>query len=165
MTLDLTIESLIVFVAVLCVLLFYSTVDIRRREVPNQYMVLGAVVAILIAIFTGTLYFTPVLAVVSIVFAVGVSLVLFRVGAFGGADAKALIIIGIASPGVQLGVWSDPFIEGIVGIGGQVMIALTLGYVYSRLRGLEQTPNVEAILPLIPFLTLGYALIQLLAFL
>ncbi len=80
-------------------------------------------------------------------------------GAIGGADLKTLVILSIVSPGIELALWIDPVLEAIVGGGLMMLIMLILGYLYSN----WSTKTSESGTPLIPFLSVAYVLIQLLA--
>jgi hypothetical protein len=87
------------------------------------------------------------------------SYVLFHIKAIGGADFKALVILSIISPGIELALWIDPILEAVIGGGLEMLIMLTFGYVYSN----WSRKNNEKGTPLIPFLSVAYVLIQVLA--
>jgi Flp pilus assembly protein protease CpaA len=94
-----------------------------------------------------------------------VSFLLFRIGAIGGADVKALLIVAILSPGIQLAMWDSPILEALVGGGMELFIMLSLGYAYTK-RPSSLRSNSDArvrTVPLIPLLLLGYILIQILS--
>jgi hypothetical protein len=69
-----------------------------------------------------------------------------------------MFTVAILSPGIELGDWSDYFLEAVLGFGLQVGVMLLGGYVYWRFKNKESTP------PLIPLLFLGYLIVQALAF-
>ena len=63
------------------------------------------------------------------------------------------------SPGIELGLWDQPILEAIIGIGGELIVMLLGGYLYWKLRGNDEkvTP------PLLPFLLVGYLAVQVIA--
>ncbi|MHA1934545.1 MAG: hypothetical protein ACW97A_04640, partial [Candidatus Thorarchaeota archaeon] len=99
----------------------------------------------------------------SLVFALVIGYLLFRIGAIGGADVKTLVTISLVSPGVSFSSWVDPVLEGVIVSGLEMVIMLLLGQFWayrmitSKEGGKHQTPA------LIPFLFVGFLLVQLLA--
>ena len=83
---------------------------------------------------------------------------LFRIGAFGGADAKVLLTIAIISPGIEFASWGNPVLEGILAVGIQLVITLAIGYLIS-----QRKTNDSEVIPLIPILFGAYLALQLLA--
>jgi len=86
----------------LCLSFFvYASVsDIRTREVSNKVWVVMAPLALALTLFQFVLFSPQSLSLFAISFAVtaALSVVLFYVGAFGGADAKALMCLALALP-------------------------------------------------------------------
>jgi len=86
---------------ILCVafLSYGSWTDLKTREVPDKVWALSLPVASVIT--TIKVYLSSgllILYVLSISLSIIVSLVIFKVGFFGGADAKAMISMGVALP-------------------------------------------------------------------
>ena len=157
MAFDLSFASTISFITALWLLLAYSYLDLRERRVKNQYIVEGVLTGVVMLLFTGHFWTFAVLHVTAIVLCVPLAYVLFRLGSIGGADAKVLLIVSFISPGIELGIWTQPVMEAIVGLGLELTIMLLGGYLYWKSKKTEGIP------PLIPFLLVGYLAIQLLA--
>jgi len=96
-----TVQTLdIASIAVSTVALFYASwSDLKTREVSNSVWTVYAPIALIISVVRWVAL--PSLLAVSLV-SIGltafVSILLFYLGLYGGADAKALICIGLASP-------------------------------------------------------------------
>jgi preflagellin peptidase FlaK len=125
--------SLTDIIGLLVSLVFFviaAVYDLRIREVPDKvwlaYGMIGLVIAILrlYSGFNQSIY----LMAISIVSSVILSLVMARLGVFGGADAKGVICLSLAVPLVPVGfryvvVWFlAPFFP---------LVILTLGYLLS----------------------------------
>lgn len=166
MMLDLSLPSMSSFLTTLALLLVYSVLDLRERRVSNSIMLAGGVIGFGIVVISGHLIQSLLLHVVGPIFVVLVALVLFRVGAIGGADFKAILTVSIISPGVEFAAWGDQILEAIVGGGLSLLIMLLIGYCYSSYR-IRRThlQRDNRVTPLIPFLLISYLLIQTLAFL
>lgn len=167
MTLDLSVTSLLMFSMTLALLIAYSVMDLRSRLVRNEYLALGGVLGFSLAVLSGHLTANSMLHLTAIIFVASVSYLLFKIGAIGGADAKTLLIVAIVSPGIELAIWDSPILEALIGAGLGLFIMLLLGYVYTRWSSsLKSNSDGEyQAVPLIPFLLLGYILIQALSFL
>ncbi|MHA1925022.1 MAG: prepilin peptidase [Candidatus Thorarchaeota archaeon] len=166
MTLDLTLASMITFATAFAILIVFSIVDIRERKVSNHYMLVAGVIGLVIVFLSGHLIQNPALHLTAPIFVLILSYVLFHIKAIGGADLKALLILSIVSPGIELALWPDPILEAVIGGGLEMFIMLTCGYVYSNWSGKNNTQQDEMrVTPLIPFLGLAYVLIQILALL
>ncbi|UCH05596.1 MAG: prepilin peptidase [Candidatus Thorarchaeota archaeon] len=167
MTLDLSVTSLLVFSLTFALLIVYSAMDLRSRLVRNEYLAIGGLLGFSLVVLSGHLTANSMLHLTAVIFVASVSYLLFRIGAIGGADAKALLIVAILSPGIQLAVWDSPILEALIGGGLELFIMLLLGYAYTRwLSSLRSNSHAEyRTVPLIPFLLLGYILIQILSFL
>ncbi|MDH4215076.1 MAG: prepilin peptidase [Candidatus Thorarchaeota archaeon] len=160
MALEITISSILSFIAITLLLLIYTGFDLRTRHVPNRIMIIGGSVGMAIVILTGHLFEHVLLHVSSGIFMIIVAYMLFRVGAFGGADVKAVTTIAILSPGIEFGGWSDPILEGIVASGLLLAIVLVCAYIYSKYK--RKRLGVDVI-PLLPIMLVAYLVLQLLA--
>lgn len=159
MVLDLSIESIIPFFTVISLLVIYSILDIRERRVKNELVFAGVVVGCIVVILTGRVTTSIVLHATTLLIIIPLAYILFRIGSIGGADAKVLFAVGLISPGIELGLWDQPILEAIIGIGGELIVMLLGGYLYWKLRGNDEkvTP------PLLPFLLVGYLAVQVIA--
>ena len=79
-----------------------SLYDIKTREVPDQVWIIfapaGSVLTLLSLILSEWNHQNLIVSVLSIVLTVCMALILFYLGMFGGADAKALMCLAIAMP-------------------------------------------------------------------
>ena len=159
MTLDLSFETIMSCVTIISLLVIYSILDIRDRKVKNEVVVVGLAVGVIVLIITGHFVNYLELHLTALLLVVPLAYVLFAIGSIGGADVKILFVVNFVSPGVELGIWNQPLLESIIGLGGELIAMLLGGYLYWRFRknGENATP------PLIPFLLVGYLLIQLIA--
>ena len=159
MTLDLSFESIMSCVTVISLLVIYSILDIRDRKVKNEVVLVGLAVGVVILTITGHFVNYLELHLTALSLVVPLAYVLFTIGSIGGADVKILFVVNLVSPGIELGIWNQPLLESIIGLGGELITMLLGGYLYWRFRksGENATP------PLIPFLLVGYLLIQLIA--
>ena len=167
MTLDLSVTSLLMFSVTLALLIVYSIMDFRSRLVRNEFLAIGGVLGFSLVVLSGHLTANSVLHLTAVIFVPSISYLLFRIGAVGGADAKTLLIVAILSPGIELAMWDSPILEALIGGGLELFIMMSLGYAYTkRSSGLKSNSDAEyQTVPLIPFLLLGYTLIQILSFL
>jgi Flp pilus assembly protein protease CpaA len=161
MTVDLSPTSLVAFGTAFTILIFFSMLDIRYRRIANHIVLIGGTIGFAVTVFTGHLVQSPLLHLAAFLFVIVICYVLFRIGAIGGADLKILAIVSIISPGIELALWVDPVIEVIIGSGLMILTMLIFGYVYSS-RSMKTS---ERSTPLVPFLSVAYVLIQLLALL
>ena len=83
---------------------------------------------------------------------------LFRIGAIGGADFKALLTTAILSPGFEFVTATTQYFDGVVVSCLELVITLGLGVVVS-MRNREQETS-ESRTPLIPLLLIAYLLVQ-----
>jgi Flp pilus assembly protein protease CpaA len=155
MVLTLSMMSVMTFFTIITLLTVYSFLDIRTREVKNEIVLLGLIVGGIISLVTGHFLYYSVLHLTVIVLVVPMSFVLFKMGSIGGADVKILFTVALLSPGFELGDWSQPLLEVIIGLGGEMIVMLLGGYLYWRSQSKERSP------PLIPMLLLGYLIVQL----
>ena len=163
MALEVSLAGVLCFLAAAVLLAVYSRMDLQDRSVPNRVILVGGIIGFIIAIASGHYLENLVLHGASLVFALVVGYLLFRIGVIGGADVKTLVTISLVSPGVSFSSWLDPVLEGVMVSGLEMVIMLLLGqfWIYrmitSKESGEYQTPA------LIPFLFVGYLLVQLLA--
>ena len=160
MVLIVTMSTIASFVFTAVLLLMYTVLDIRTRKVPNQVMLIGGIVGLGVILQFGHIVDYAVLHLTAATLALILGYILFRIGALGGADVKALFTIAIISPGIEFATWGNPILEGIVALGLQLMITLLCGYLISQ----RKTDESE-IIPLIPILFGAYLVLQLLALL
>jgi len=113
-----------------------------------------------IVILTGHLVEHALLHLTAGIFMAAVAYMLFRVGAFGGADVKAVVTIAILSPGIEFGDWSQPILEGIIASGLLLMAVLLVAFAFSTYIQRQENPSVT---PLLPIILVAYLALQLLA--
>lgn len=157
MVLNLTVMSITSFLTIIALLVVYSILDIRYRKVKNEIVFIGGVAGCLILVLTEHFVYNMVLHLSALLLNVPLSYILFRIGSIGGADTKVLFTIALLSPGVELGAWSQPILEAIVGLGGELIVMLLGGFLYWKYKSKERSP------PIIPILLMGYLIVQLFA--
>jgi Flp pilus assembly protein protease CpaA len=159
MVLDLSIVSIATCFTVITLLVVYSILDIRDRRVMNEVVFAGGVVGCIVSILTGHFIANLVLHLTTLLLVIPLAYILFRIGSIGGADAKILFIVALISPGIELGIWSQPILEAIVGLGSELVVILLGGYLYWRFKRNEDKSTP----PLIPLLLVGYLIVQVIA--
>ncbi|MHA2377657.1 MAG: hypothetical protein ACXADS_00070 [Candidatus Thorarchaeota archaeon] len=167
MTLELSVTSVVSFSVTLGLLIAYSVMDLRNRVVRNEYLAVGGVIGFSVVVLSGHLTTNPVLHLTAVIFVTPVSYLLFSIGSIGGADAKSLLIVAIGSPGFEFALWDSPILEAVIGGGLGLFIMMLLGYSYTRWSSSSEdnSEGERPVVPLIPFLLLGYVLIQAIALL
>ncbi|MGD2072399.1 MAG: hypothetical protein PVG65_02800, partial [Candidatus Thorarchaeota archaeon] len=90
-------------------------------------------------------------------FTLSISYILFKLGAFGGADAKSVITVAIISPGFEFVMWENPLMEAILAAGIEVLVMLLLGHLWWHRDNKYDKETVPP--PLIPLLLVGYMLV------
>jgi len=160
---EITIPSLVLFSLSTMFLIDYAFEDLRNRRVSNNLMIASGFFGFVATIITGHLLDNLVLHISAFVFTTLVALLLFRIGAIGGADFKALMVIAITSPGILFSSWPEPLYEGIIASGLEIAIMLLLGIVYSKMKKRTNTGEEDRIVPLLPLLLLAYMAVQCLA--
>ena len=158
MVLVITGSTIASFLFTTALLLMYAVLDFRTRKVPNQVMLIGGIVGLGVVLRFGHIVEYALLHLTAVLVALILGYILFRIGALGGADVKALFTIAIISPGIEFGSWGNPILEGILAVGLQLVITLLSGYLISQ----RKTDDTEVI-PLIPILFGAYLVLQLLA--
>jgi len=131
----------------LSVFVFASWSDWKKREVSNAVWLIMAPLAFALSAFQFVVFSPDVFLFYAVSFAVtaALSIVLFYLGAFGGADAKALMCLALALPtypNVLLGyfqsanasAYASPIFPITVFSNGVLLAALTV--VYAVLRNL-----------------------------
>lgn len=156
---DLSMPSLVSLVVMAGILVLCSYYDLRDGRVSNQVLLLLGIVGLAMVSITGQLFAEWILHATATVTFLVLGYALFRQGAIGGADLKTSLIIGIVSPGVQLGTWTDPVFEAFIASTVQLAVMLFLGYLYWKIPGRPESQPV----PLIPSLLFAYLLVQVLA--
>ena len=160
MVLEITIASILSFTATATLLLIYAVLDLRTRLVPNRVMIVGGLTGLVIVILTGHLIDQALLHLSAGVFMVLMAYLLFRTGAFGGADVKAVVTVAILSPGIEFAGWSDAILEGVLGSGLLLVAVLVGAYLFTRHGPKEEGQRGT---PLLPIVFAAYLLLQLLA--
>jgi hypothetical protein len=160
MVLVITASAIFSFTFATILLFIYSVYDLRTRKVPNQVMLVGAIVGLSIVILSGHIVEQAMLHLTAVLVTLILGYVLFRIGSFGGADVKAIFTIAILSPGVEFGSWGNPIMEGIVIVGLQLVITLVSGYLISK-----RIADGPEVIPLIPVIFATYLMLQVLALL
>jgi Flp pilus assembly protein protease CpaA len=140
-------------------LLIYSLFDLHQRHVPNPVVIAGGALGTVIVILTGHLSSEVLLHLSAIAFMLSVGYILFRVGAFGGADVKAAVSIAILSPGIEFSYWSDPVFEGILASGLLLGIVLLGAYLFDK----SGRRGNSKIIPLLPIMLIAYVGLQVIA--
>ncbi len=157
---SLTMSSVLSVLTALSLLSFYSYLDIRHRQVSNTAVLLGGALAFVVVVLSGHLQARLPLHLSAVIFVPLLSYSLFRIGALGGADVKILLITAIVSPGFELMEMTNALFESVLSASIQMFLMLLGGYLYTRTSGHK---NHAISPPLIPFLFLGYFVIQLMA--
>ncbi|NHI90558.1 MAG: hypothetical protein EAX87_13640 [Candidatus Thorarchaeota archaeon] len=157
MVLDLSLVSFVHFITIILLLVVYSILDLRYRTVKNELVLAGVIIGGTISVFTSHFVTSIVLHATALLLTIPLVYILFRLGSIGGADAKVLFIVSLFSPGIELANWNQPVLEAILGLGGELFIMLLGGYLYWRVKRNDK----EITPPLLPFLLLGYLVIQI----
>lgn len=157
MTVDQSISGIVIVLYVILLLLVLSVADIRSRTAPNSYLVGGGGIGILIEIAMGV---EPeiILRVISLAFTMALALSLYRIGAVGGGDVKTLIVVALLSPGLPT-TTCDEVLEAVLAGGIELFVMLLLGTIHSRFR--SDGGRTSEITPLIPYLLVGYLVVQI----
>ncbi len=160
MVLEITEARLLAFVCIVVMLTIYSIMDLRERRVSNETIIAGIIVGLVLDTASGHIISALPLHLIALSFATIVVLILFRLGAIGGADAKSVVTVALVSPGIEFSIMENQVFEGILGCAIMLFIMLLFGYIYQVMMKDSHSRTT----PLIPFLLIGYLAIQLLAF-
>ncbi len=160
MVLVITASAIFSFTLATILLFIYSVYDLRTRKVPNQVMLVGAIVGLVIVTLSGHIVEQAMLHLTALFVTLILGYILFRIGSFGGADMKTLFTIAIISPGIEFGSWGNPILESILVVGLQLVIVLVSGYLIAQ----RKTVGNEVV-PLIPIIFTAYLVLQVLALL
>ncbi len=155
------VASLLAFVITSALLIIYSGFDIRKREVPNHVMLLGGTIGAAVNLISGHFYENMFLHIFALSFTIPISYILFRLGAFGGADVKVLVLATLISPGSEFVFWLDPLTEAIIASGIEMMFMLSIGYLWWHQAKKHNENALHP--PLIPLLFIGYIFVTSLA--
>ncbi|MCK4568524.1 MAG: prepilin peptidase [Candidatus Thorarchaeota archaeon] len=160
MVLVITASAIFSFTFATILLFIYSVYDLRTRKVPNQVMLVGAIVGLVIVTLSGHIVEQAMLHLTAVLVTLILGYVLFRIGSFGGADMKTIFTIAIISPGIEFASWGNPVLEAILVISIQLGVVLVSGYLISQ----RKTIGTEVV-PLIPIIFTAYLVLQVLALL
>jgi Flp pilus assembly protein protease CpaA len=100
MVLVITVSTISSFIFAVSLLIIYSYLDIKTREIPNRLMFIGGILSLGVILQSDHLIENASLHLTAVLFTLVLGYILFRIGALGGADVKTLITIAIISPGV-----------------------------------------------------------------
>jgi len=159
MTLEITFVATIAFVYTSILLAIFSISDLRKRQVRNEMIGFGMVIGVLLGVATNHLIDLVILHLSATIIAALIGFGLFRLKSIGGADAKSILIIAIVSPGIEFAVFENLIYEALIGSLVPILCMLLLGYIYYRKKPAADDKTT----PLIPFLFLGYLLVQIIA--
>lgn len=159
MALEITVARLIAFACIVAILTICSILDLRERRVSNEIIIVGLIVGLVLDIASGHIISAFPLHLIALSFATILVVILFRIGAIGGADAKSVVIVSLVSPGIEFSTMENQIFEGILGCAIMLFIMFLFGYIYQVMK--KDSHNRAT--PLIPFLLVGYLAMQLLA--
>jgi len=153
------------FATAMILLVVFSFLDARDRKVSNGVLSAGGLVACVVSILSGQLFSRPFLYLSALSFVLALSYVLFRLGALGGADVKALVVITLTSPGMVYAHWENQIYEGVMIGAIEILVMMFGGYLYWLIRRRSgRTNSEERAAPLIPLLLVGYMVVQMMPF-
>ena len=153
------------FAIAVILLLVFSFFDIKERKVSNGVLLVGGLVGCVVSILTGQIFSRFVLYISALTFVLALSYLLFRLGALGGADVKALLVVTITSPGLVYGHWENQIYEGVMISAVEVLVMIFLGYSYWLIhRHSSRTSSGKRTVPLLPLLLVGYIVVQMIPF-
>ena len=153
------------FTTAVILLLVFSFLDVRDRKVSNGILSAGGLVGCVVSILTRQLFSRPFLYLSTLSFVLTLSYVLFRLGALGGADVKALVVVTLTSPGMVYAHWENQIYEGVMIGAIEILVMVFVGYLYWQiLRRSGRTTSEERVVPLIPLLLVGYVVVQMMPF-
>ncbi len=153
------------FATAMILLVVFSFLDVRDRKVSNGVLSAGGLVGCVVSILTGQIFSLPVLYLSTLSFVLALSYVLFRLGALGGADVKALLVLALTSPGVVYAHWENQIYEGVMIGAIEILVMVFVGYLYWQIRRRSgRTNSEERVIPLIPLLLVGYMVVQMMPF-
>ena len=160
MSLVVSLPSVISFLTGLILLSGYSCMDLKHRKVPNRFIAGTATIGVVVVLLTGEILENWIVYLSATSCMLVISYLLFHIGAMGGADAKASLVVGLVSPGLMFGSLGSPVFEGVLISCLEILVMMGIGYGVYRCR-----ENCEDTIPLIPALLIGYLSVQLLAML
>jgi len=153
------------FATTVILLLVFSLLDVRDRKVSNGLLSAGGLVGCVVSILTGQLFSLPFLYISTLSFVLALSYVLFRLGALGGADVKALLVVALTSPGVVYAHWENQIYEGVMIGAIEILMMVFVGYLYWQIRRRSgRNISEERAVPLVPLLLVGYLVVQMMPF-
>ena len=153
------------FATAVILLLVFSFFDVKERKVSNGLLLTGGLVGCVVSILTGQLFALPVLYISTLTFILVLSYSLFRLGAVGGADVKALLVVAITSPGLVYAHWENQIYEGVMIGAIEVLMMVLLGYFYWQIHRRTSSTKLERrTVPLLPLLLVAYIGVQIVPF-
>ncbi len=164
MVFEVTISNIACFLTGIFILGIFSVLDLRQRRIENAFVIAAGIIGFMVIVVSGHLVEYLYVHVTAVFIVVPLVIFLFKMESIGGADAKSLVVITITSPGIEFSSWEMVILEGVLGVLFPIFVMLLGGYIYSTIAQ-SQRERDSKITPLIPFLMLGYILLQLLAFL
>lgn len=136
-----------------------SYYDFKNREVENVIIGGGAIIGGVITLLSGHLFHYFWQHIIAVPTTFMLAIVLFKLGAIGGADFKTLLIISFVSPGIEFYDSPNPVFECGISVLIQILVMLTLGQIWHILNR-TQEQECKAMAPLLPFLLVAYLGIQ-----
>ncbi|MDF1538012.1 MAG: hypothetical protein P1Q69_03825 [Candidatus Thorarchaeota archaeon] len=158
MVLEVTAQGIVAFGLAVGLLVMVGTMDIKTRKVSNDIMAIAIAIGSLTGIVTGHLLDQAFLHLIAFIVTLLLVIPLFYKGAIGGADTKTVMLLAVISPGFEFGQYSDPIFEGILGVLVPLLVMFVMGSIYSKKKVSTDSRRT----PLIPFLFIGYLIVQLL---
>ncbi len=155
LAIEFTLSHVVSFAIVTTILIVFSVIDVETRKVPNKYMIAGMIITGVTTVLTGHLFSEIMLHLIAFIVTGIFVVILFRIGALGGADAKSMILITLGSPGIEFVSLADPIYEAILGTIGILLIMLVGAIAYSK-----KADDISKGTPLLPFMLIAYLLLQ-----
>ncbi|MEM2142959.1 MAG: prepilin peptidase [Candidatus Thorarchaeota archaeon] len=148
----------VMFLVMLLLLSAYAWLDLKTRRVSNRSILIGGAIGLSLAIVTGPPVDSLMLHLVSLIVVSITSLLLWQVGAIGGADLKVIFLTSILSPGLEFA-QLDALLEIILGDLLRILTMLVLGILYQQMQR-HRGASAQNIVPLIPLFLVAYVLSQ-----
>ena len=158
MVLEITSQGVAAFGFAVGVFLLFSYMDLKERKVQNRIVVAAFIIGLSLSLISGHFLDHLYLHLAAICISL-LTIPLFYIGTIGGADLKIIVLLQFVSPGYEFGHYGDFLYEATLGVLFPLIVMFVLGILYSEKKA-DSKPT-----PLIPFLFVGYLLVQLLVFL
>ena len=137
--------ELLKFLFIIICLIYASYTDLKQRKVPNYLWLFMFPFAIISFIYT-LFQFNSITILLACSISIAFALVCWYANGFGGADAKAIIILSLFYPYFYLNV---PYVMWVV------LIAGILSLIYSLLNKLKLRSEQV----FIPFITIAFVIV------